>query len=62
MMQPRTSEMRAGSKDMKAQKRSRLQLLLGVAGIAVIRLYLRLLGKTVRKAARKTTGSVIFIL
>lgn len=35
---------------MKAQKRSRLQLLLGVAGIAVIRLYLRLLGKTVRKA------------
>ena len=35
---------------MRATKRTGIQLLLGVAGIAVIRLYLRLFGRTVRKA------------
>ena len=35
---------------MKVTKRTGIQVLLGVAGIAVIRLYLRLFGRTVRKA------------
>jgi hypothetical protein len=35
---------------VKVVRRTGLQLLLGVAGIAVIRLYLRLFGRTVRKA------------
>lgn len=35
---------------MGAASRSRLQILLGVAGIAVIRSYLRLFGRTVKKA------------
>lgn len=35
---------------MEATKRGRLQLLLGAAAVATIRLYLRLAGKTVRKA------------
>jgi hypothetical protein len=35
---------------MKATRRTGIQLLLGVTGIAVIRLYLRVFGRTVRKA------------
>ena len=35
---------------MEATKRGRLQLLLGATAVAVIRLYLRLAGRTVRKA------------
>jgi hypothetical protein len=42
--------MSAGFENMKGPKRTGIQLLLGVAGIAVIRLYLRLFGRTVQKA------------